>query len=138
MTNVKKCDNCRHFRTEEYCKITCGIKDGSGWESRKSFTEVMPEVELPMEKTIDSINMIRTLGKEYCVTDGSNHYSEIRKDEGIDAIEIAIKNNVFEDFAITNIVKYALRFKKTRNKDDLKKIADYAHILCGVEINKEE
>lgn len=131
MAIERSCKNCKNSMNNKRDKEPCDLKCGyylSAWELFENTTT----------KIIDSIDMIRTLGKEYCVTDGNNHYSEIRKDKGVDAIEIAIKNNVFEDFAITNIVKYALRFKKTRNKDDLKKIADYAHLLCGVEINKEE
>ena len=44
---------------------------------------------------------------------------------------------MFEDWAVTNIVKYATRFKKTRNVNDLKKTADFAHILAGIEVLKE-
>lgn len=86
--------------------------------------------------TIIDINYYRELGKEFCNTEGSQHYKEIREENGIDAIEIAILNNTFEDFAITNIIKYILRFKRTRNIEDLRKISDYAHILCGVEMDK--
>lgn len=86
--------------------------------------------------TIIDIDYYRELGKANCNTEGSQHYKDIREDGGIDAIEIAILNNTFEDFAITNIVKYILRFKKTRNIEDLKKVSDYAHLLCGVEIEK--
>jgi len=83
--------------------------------------------------TIIDIDFYREIGEDYCKTNGSEHYQEIRNNGGIDAIEIAILNNTFEDFAITNIVKYILRFKKTRNIEDLKKVSDYAHLLCGVE-----
>lgn len=86
--------------------------------------------------TIIDINYYRNLGKEYCKTNGSEHYEDIREDGGIDAIEIAILNNTFEDFAVTNILKYILRWKKTRNPEDLKKVVDYGHILCGVKIDK--
>lgn len=84
-------------------------------------------------RTID-IDFYRTAGKLHCNTEGSEHYVDLREDGGIDAIEMAIVNNKFEDFAIVNIIKYALRFGKTRNLKDLKKISDYAHILCGVEL----
>jgi len=84
-----------------------------------------------------SIHDVRKLGREYCQTDGSAHYVKIRETNGIDAIEIAMANGIFEDFAITNMVKYALRFKYTRKLDDLKKISDYSHILAGVELQKQ-
>lgn len=79
---------------------------------------------------------IRKLGRDYCQTEGSDHYVKLRE-HGVDAIEVAMANDIFEDFAITNIIKYALRFKKTRNLEDLKKVSDYSHILCGVELSKE-
>lgn len=82
------------------------------------------------EGKILDINYYRTAGQVYCKTEGSQHY----KNRGIEPIEYAIANNRFEDFAITNIIKYAERFKDTRSPDDLKKVADYAHILCGVEL----
>lgn len=87
------------------------------------------------EGKVFDINHYRNLGKEYCNTEGSQHYVDIRENGGIDAIEIAIINNKFEDFAVTNVIKYILRFVETRNPDDLKKVVDYAHILCGVELN---
>lgn len=82
--------------------------------------------------TIIDLDYYRNLGIEYCKTEGSDHY----KKRNIEPLEYAIANDRHEDFAITNIIKYAERFKDTRNCDDLKKVADYAHILCGVEINK--
>lgn len=90
------------------------------------------------EGKILDIDYYRTAGKNHCNTEGSQHYVNIREDGGIDAIEIAIANGKFEDFAVVNIIKYILRFGDTRSLLDLKKVADYAHILCGVEINKEE
>jgi hypothetical protein len=36
------------------------------------------------------------------------------------------------------MIKYATRFKQTRNLDDLKKVSDYAHLLCGLELSKVE
>ena len=84
-----------------------------------------------------SIDDVRKMGREYCQTEGSAHYVKIRETNGIDAIEVAMANGIFEDFAITNMVKYALRFKHTRNLDDLKKVSDYSHILAGVELEKQ-
>ena len=80
-----------------------------------------------------SVYYYRELGRQHTVTEGSDHY----KREGIEPIEYAIANGRIEDFAIVNINKYAERFTVTRNPDDLKKVVDYANILCGVELDKE-
>ena len=80
-----------------------------------------------------SIHDVRKLGREYCQTDGSQHYRE----NSIDPIEYAIANGMIEDFCLINIVKYASRFKHTRKLDDLKKVSDYSHILAGVELEKQ-
>jgi len=81
-----------------------------------------------------SIHDVRKLGREYCQTDGSQHYRE----NGINPIEYAIANGMIEDFCLINIIKYASRFKHTRKLDDLKKVSDYAHILAGVELSKSK
>lgn len=81
-----------------------------------------------------NIYKIRQKGREYCQTEGSTHY----KEGGLEPIDLIIAKDLAEDFCIGNMVKYAIRFKKTRNLEDLKKVSDYAHILCGVEINKQE
>jgi len=80
-----------------------------------------------------NIHEIRELGKNFCQTVGSAHYRE----NSIDPIEYAIANNMIEDFCLINIIKYASRFKHIRNLDDLKKVSDYSHILCGVELEKK-
>jgi len=80
-----------------------------------------------------SIHDVRKLGREYCQTDGSQHYRE----NSIDTIEYAIANGMIEDFCLINIIKYASRFKHTRKLDDLKKVSDYSHILAGVELEKQ-
>lgn len=75
----------------------------------------------------------RHAGREYCCnTEGSEHY----KEGGVEPIDLMIAKGVIEDFCIGNMVKYATRFKITRNLVDLKKVSDYAHILCGIELNK--
>jgi len=80
------------------------------------------------------ISKIRQLGKEFCQTEGSAHY----KGGGVEPIDLMISKGLAEDFCICNMVKYATRFKNTRNLDDLKKVSDYSHILCGIEISKRE
>ena len=78
-----------------------------------------------------TVYQAREAGKEFCKTEGSDHY----KNTNIEPAEYAIENGMFEDWAIMNIVKYVTRFKATRDLNSLKKAADYVHILCGVEIH---
>ena len=80
-----------------------------------------------------TIYEIREAGRRYCYTEGAPHY----KKDGPEPIELTIARGHGEGFCIGSILKYAGRFSKTRNLDDLKKIADYAHILCGLELAKE-
>ena len=81
-----------------------------------------------------NIYEIRALGRDYCQTEGSSHY----KEGGVEPLDLMLAKGVIEDFCIGNMIKYAVRFKVTRNLDDLKKVSDYAQILAGVEINERE
>ena len=75
----------------------------------------------------------RHAGRTYCCdTEGSDHY----KEGGVEPIDLLIAKGLIEDFCIGNMIKYATRFKTTRNLVDLKKVSDYSHILCGVELAK--
>ena len=77
----------------------------------------------------------RHKGREFCnQTEGSNHY----KEGGVEPLDLMIAKGIVEDFCIGNMAKYAFRFKKTRNLEDLKKVSDYAQILCGIELDKQE
>ena len=76
---------------------------------------------------------IRKLGREFCQTEGSEHY----KDTEIEPIELTIAIGAGEGFCIGSILKYAVRFKKTGNIEDLKKVSDFAHILAGIELDKD-
>jgi hypothetical protein len=67
-----------------------------------------------------------------CQTEGSDHYKG-----GIEPFDLMMAKDIAEDFCIGSILKYAVRFKKTRNLDDLKKVSDYAHLLSGIELAKE-
>jgi len=78
-----------------------------------------------------SIYKIREAGREYCQTEGSQHY---KSSNVIEPMDLIIAKGLAEDFCLANIIKYASRFKKTQNLEDLKKISDYSHILCGVKI----
>jgi len=81
-----------------------------------------------------SVYELREAGKQYCATEGSEHYKAGDKVEPLDLI---IAKGFIEDFCLANIIKYAARFKKTQNLEDLKKITDYSHILCGSKLKKE-
>ena len=70
----------------------------------------------------------RALGKKYCKTDGSEHY----KGGDVEPLDLIIASGMAEGFMLASIIKYAHRFPTKQHLDDLKKIADYAHILCGV------
>ena len=77
----------------------------------------------------------RHKGREFCnQTEGSDHY----KEGGVEPLDLMIAKGMAEDFCIGNMSKYAFRFKKTRNLEDLKKVSDYAQILCGIELDKQE
>lgn len=78
---------------------------------------------------------IRTKGEKYCRTKGSAHY---KADGDLEPLDLMRSKGILEHFCIGNIIKYATRFVVTRNLDDLKKVADYAHLACGNELVKQE
>ncbi|MDP4158209.1 MAG: DUF3310 domain-containing protein [Bacillota bacterium] len=80
-----------------------------------------------------TIYELRKEGREYCQTEGSEHYKAVDKLEPIDLI---IAKGFAEDFCLSNIIKYATRFKQTQNLNDLKKVSDYSHILCGIKLQE--
>lgn len=77
-----------------------------------------------------SIYDIRQAGREFCQTEGSEHY----KSSGKEPIERTIEAGYGEGFAAGNIEKYWERWKAKGNLEDLKKLADYVHILCGIKL----
>lgn len=77
---------------------------------------------------------VRKAGRDYCQTEGSKHYKEGQ----IEPIDLIMAKGLAEDFCLANIIKYAIRFKVTRNLEDLKKVSDYSHILCGYEIERHK
>ena len=81
-----------------------------------------------------SVYDARHKGIEYCQTEGSDHY----KDNGVEPIDLIMAKDLDEGFFIGNIIKYAARYKITKNLDDLKKCADYAHLACGAVILRKE
>ncbi len=72
----------------------------------------------------------RRRGEEYCQTDGSDHYML----PGVEPMDLIISLGYAEHFCLASIIKYAARYGESGNPEDLKKIADYAHILCGVQL----
>lgn len=77
----------------------------------------------------------RHAGREYCNdTEGSEHY----KHGEIEPLDLMLSKGIAEDFCIGNMIKYATRFKVTRNTADLRKVSDYAHILCGSVLLKQK
>ena len=76
----------------------------------------------------------RAAGREYCRTEGSDHYM---LPGGIEAMDLIIALGYAEHFCLASIIKYAARHGELGNPEDLKKIADYAHILCGVQLAED-
>ena len=74
---------------------------------------------------------IRAAGKAYCETEGSSHY----KGGDVEPMDLIMAKGLGEGFCIGNMIKYAARFVKTRNLEDLKKVVDYAHFLVGIELS---
>jgi hypothetical protein len=87
-------------------------------------------VDAAKRSTPPDIYEARTRGKEYCRTEGSDHYIQ----PGPEAMDLIIACGYAEGFCLGDIIKYAVRYGETGNPGELKKIADMAHILCGVEL----
>jgi len=85
-------------------------------------------------KESKSLYDYRAIGKVYCNFEGSEHY----RNTTLEPMDLIIDKGLSEDFCLGNIIKYAARFKRTQKLSDLQKIADYAHILCGVKMNEEQ
>ena len=99
----------------------------------------LPEIEAYLirrkKKPEDPLNVYeaRTRGKEYCRTEGSDHYIV----PGVEPMDLIISLGYAEHFCLASIIKYAARYGETGNPEELKKIADYAHILCGVRLAED-
>lgn len=57
---------------------------------------------------------------------------------GVEAMDLITSLGLQDGFCLGSMIKYSARFNQTRNLDDLKKVSDYAHILCGVEMAKQD
>ncbi len=75
----------------------------------------------------------RERGREYCQTDGSEHY----QGSGVEPMDLIISRGYAEGFCVGGAIKYAGRYACTRNIDDLKKAVDLLQIFCGVQLIKE-
>lgn len=75
----------------------------------------------------------RDRGRDYCRTEGSDHYML----PGVEPMDLMISCGYAEHFCLASIIKYAARYGETGNPEELKKIADYAHILCGVQLAED-
>ncbi len=82
---------------------------------------------------LPTVYAARKAGQEYCQTEGSSHYQM----PGVEPMDLIISLGYAEHFCLASIIKYAARYGESGNPEDLKKIADYAHILCGVELAEE-
>lgn len=89
-----------------------------------------------MEK-VPTLDEVRVRGKVFCQTEGSQHYQAEEGEGNIEPLDLMIAKGMAEDFCLGSIIKYATRFKKTRNPKDLKKVSDYAHIMAGIELYRK-
>jgi hypothetical protein len=100
----------------------------------------LPEIEAYLirrkKKPEDPLNVYeaRERGREYCQTNGSDHYIL----PGVEAMDLIISLGYAEHFCLASIIKYAARYGESGTPEELKKIADYAHILCGVRLAEDE
>ena len=84
------------------------------------------------EKKFKNSHELRKAGIEGCKTEGSKHY---KNNDEIEPLDLMQACGVLEGFCIGSIIKYAFRYTDTHQQKDLAKIADYAHILYG--LNRE-
>ena len=100
----------------------------------------LPEIEAYLsrhkKKPEDPLNVYeaRERGREHCRTEGSDHYM---LPCGVEPMDLIISLGYAEHFCLASIIKYAARYGETGNPEELKKIADYAHILCGVRLAED-
>lgn len=75
-----------------------------------------------------TVSELREAGFEGCKIVSPQHYKNKNQIEPLDLI---ISLGMLEDFCLGNIIKYASRYKATKQQKDLQKIVDYAYILYG-------
>lgn len=97
------------------------------WRAIKAAFKLGPSSNPP------NIYEARERGREHCQTQGSDHYIQ----PGPEAMDLIIACGYAEGFCLGAIIKYAVRYGETGNLNELKKIADMAHILCGVRLAED-
>ena len=86
-----------------------------------------------MDKSLIGIGQdMREKGRKYNDTNGSDHY---KREDKIEAIDVIISEGWGEIFCKANIIKYTMRCK---GPQDVRKVADYANLLAGLLLSKEE
>ena len=67
-------------------------------------------------------------------SEGSDHY---KTDGGIEPIDLYVAGNMFQDFALASIIKYAFRSRRDEGLDvatfckNMRKVIDYANKLIA-------
>ena len=76
----------------------------------------------------------RARGREFCRTEGAAHYQA----PGAEPLDLIISRDYSEGFCVGGAIKYAGRYRRTRDLEDLKKAVDLLQIYCGAELLKAE
>jgi len=82
-----------------------------------------------------NVYQARAAGREYCRTEGAAHYHQA---PGAEPLDLIISCDYSEGFCIGGAIKYAGRYRRTRDLDDLKKAVDLLQIYCGVRLAERE
>lgn len=106
------------------------MSDKTAWKEQ---LDSMAEAWRVIKAAPPNVYEARRRGKEYCQTEGSDHYIL----PGVEPMDLIISLGYAEHFCLASIIKYAARYGETGNPEELKKIADYAHILCGVRLAED-
>lgn len=96
--------------------------------------EAYLEQHEPPERKVLTGYEARRRGRDYCQTDGEEHYQH----GGIEQIDYIIARGWSNGFCKGSVTKYLARHDYTGNTGDLRKAADYLHILAGVELAEKE
>ena len=83
---------------------------------------------------LPDVYQARARGREFCQTEGAAHYQA----PGAEPMDLIISRDYSEGFCVGGAIKYAGRYKRTRNLEDLKKAVDLLQIYCGAELLKPE
>jgi hypothetical protein len=83
---------------------------------------------------LPDVYQARARGREFCRTEGAAHYQA----PGAEPLDLIISCDYSEGFCVGGAIKYAGRYRRTRNLEDLKKAVDLLQIYCGAELLKPE